>query len=108
MEQLEQVITALKLMEAGFTGAYRYKKGFSRDVWAQLLAHAHSLNRTNTSAYFTRRFYEVNDQTMRDCLSDHLVGEFKNIAACNETLISHCLSATVHVLQQSVNEIKIG
>ena len=108
IEQVEHAIVALRLMGAGFTGAYRYQRGLSKDVWNPLLEQVYELKQMSANGHFTRRMYELGGRIMKDYVREHVANALLDVATCNEGCINNCLSLSINVLRLSVDEIKIA
>ena len=106
--QAKQVITALRLMEAGLTSAYLYQEKLSAYLWEPLLRLASEMQKARGLRTTVDLQYLRLKLMAPQCLSQPLGSELLKVVAKSEASISRSIKAAVHVLKSSVSEIEIN
>ena len=106
--QAKQVITALRLMEVGFTSAYLYQQEVSTYLWEPLLNLVSEMQKAKSLRTPVELQYLRLKLMAQHCVSGPLGSELLKVVAKSEASISRSIKGAVHILKSSVSEIEIN
>lgn len=107
-DHVRQVTTALRLMEAGFAGAYLYQSYLCTNFWEPLLDLASDLERV-TIHRSTRNLNQLRlKQTLKHSLNKPSSAGLLKALSESDACIAKTLKAAANVLRSSVEDIKLG
>jgi hypothetical protein len=107
-DHAQQTITALRLMDAGFTGAYLYQSYLSATLWVPLLDLASDLKKAKShrsNGNLSRLRLRLQ---LRQGLSEPQGRRLLKALSASDAGIAKSLKAAVNVLRSSVQDIKYG